>query len=59
MYITEHLFPFQWHSQKFIRALECVPPFTHGVLCRAMRFTIPTVMRETCDVKPTPPAEAA
>src|SRR5882672_11950632 len=25
---------------------ECVPPFTHGVLCRAMRFTIPTVMRE-------------
>ncbi len=41
------------------RFVECVPPFTHGVLYRAARFTMPTVMRKPCGVKPTPPAEAA
>jgi hypothetical protein len=38
---------------------ECVPPFTRGVLCRALRFTLPTVIRAPCDVESAPPAEAA
>ncbi len=34
----------------------CVPPFTHGVLNRAVRLMMPAVIREPYDVQPNPPS---
>jgi len=34
----------------------CVPPFTHGILNRAVRLMRPAVIRDPYDVQPHPPS---